>query len=93
MLVVPSRLFSPGYFSRSFQIWQLLISWRKTVFLFFFYFLFFFRNLDIVLPSRETQAILVNVTSLGGERLEAVKQTYMDAKPLVYGDMPVDLNL
>lgn len=37
--------------------------------------------------------VLVNVTSLGGEGLEAVKQTYIDAKPLVYGDMPVDLNL
>ena len=36
---------------------------------------------------------LINVTSLGEEGLEAVEQTCMDAKPLVYGDMPVDLNL
>lgn len=37
--------------------------------------------------------VLINVTSLGGEGLKAVKQTCMDAKPLVYSDMPVDLNL
>lgn len=82
MLVVPSGLFFPGYSSRSLQIWQLLISWRKTVFFFF---------LSYILEK--LREVLINVTSLGGEGLEAVEQTCMDAKPLVYSDMPVDLNL
>ena len=90
MLVVPLGLFSPGYFSRSLQIWQLLISWSKTV---FFSFFFFFGICILSYILEKLREFLINVTSLGEEGLEAVEQTCMDAKPLVYGDMPVDLNL
>ena len=84
MLVVPSGLFFPGYSSRSLQIWQLLISWRKTIFFFFFLLSYILEKL---------REVPINVTSVGGEGLGAVEQTCMDAKPLVYSDMPVDLNL
>ena len=88
MLVVASGIFFPGYFSRSLQTWQLLISWRKTVF-----FSFFFGIWILSYILEKLREVLINVTSLGGEGLKAVKQTCMDAKPLVYSDMPVDLNL